>query len=260
MIRRICESGWLYRKISAFNAHWSTSKSIGLVGQGLITGLQAELIEYFKLVAVLQSHVADDQLNLSKQESIEQSDTDADYQQHRQGLTLRRLLVWVQEPIARLRVMALLCDAAMGLGQTSRSLLESSGSSSSVAGGGGAAAAATPGSFLSPLKGGQLASAISVHARHGDPAVQQLMKRVMSTMGVCSVLDSLLRIVKPVCRPILQQIRKWISDGEVEDPWNEFFIENDYNKLEHHWEVFMPRLFSNALSQNHRTSTSYDQI
>ncbi|EKX50339.1 hypothetical protein GUITHDRAFT_42199, partial [Guillardia theta CCMP2712] len=199
LIRRICESGWLYRKISAFNAHWSTSKSIGLVGQGLITGLQAELIEYFKLVAVLQSHVADDQLNLSKQESIEQSDTDADYQQHRQGLTLRRLLVWVQEPIARLRVMALLCDAAMGLGQTSRSLLESSGSSSS---------------------GGQLASAISVHARHGDPAVQQLMKRIL----------------KPVCRPILQQIRKWISDGEVEDPWNEFFIENDYNKLEHHWE------------------------
>jgi len=212
LIRRICESGWLYRKISAFNAHWSSSKNIGLVGQGLITGLQAELTDYFKLVAVLQSHIAEDQISTSN----EPFGNDDNFQQPNQSLTLRRLLVWVQEPIARLRVMALLCDAAMGLGQNSRSLLESSGSSTSSAGG----AASAPGSFLSPLKGGQLASAISVHARHGDPAVQQLLKRIL----------------KPVCRPILQQIRKWISDGEVEDPWNEFFIENDYTKLEHHWE------------------------
>eukprot|EP00960_Hanusia_phi_P018528 546790-Hanusia_phi.AAC.2 len=216
LIRRICESGWLYRKISAFNAHWSSSKNIGLVGQGLITGLQAELTDYFKLVAVLQSHIAEDQISTSN----EPFGNDDNFQQPNQSLTLRRLLVWVQEPIARLRVMALLCDAAMGLGQNSRSLLESSGSSTSSAGG----AASAPGSFLSPLKGGQLASAISVHARHGDPAVQQLLKRIL----------------KPVCRPILQQIRKWISDGEVEDPWNEFFIENDYTKLEHHWEVVLP--------------------
>lgn len=29
---------------------------------------------------------------------------------------------------------------------------------------------------------------------------------------------------------------RWISDGEIEDPWGEFFIESDPSKPDHHWE------------------------
>jgi hypothetical protein len=43
------------------------------------------------------------------------------------------------------------------------------------------------------------------------------------------------RVLKPVCSPILAHIRRWIADGELEDPYNEFFIENDASKLDHNW-------------------------
>ena len=45
---------WLYKKISSF-VHWcSKNRSVGVVAQGLAAGLQKELSEYYRLVAVLQ--------------------------------------------------------------------------------------------------------------------------------------------------------------------------------------------------------------
>ena len=46
------------------------------------------------------------------------------------------------------------------------------------------------------------------------------------------------RVLKPVCSPILAHIRRWIADGELEDPYNEFFIENDASRLDHNWVSF----------------------
>ena len=44
------------------------------------------------------------------------------------------------------------------------------------------------------------------------------------------------QILVPVCAPLLTHIRRWISDGEIEDPWGEFFIESDPSRADHHWE------------------------
>lgn len=63
-------------------------------------------------------------------------------------MTLRRLLVWVQEPTSRLRAMAMLCDATAG------------------AGGG-------------LLRGGQLCTALCQLARHGDACVSSVVERVL---------------------------------------------------------------------------------
>ena len=61
LVRRICESGWLYRKIAAAVRNMTEGRrSHGMVVQGLAAGLQAELNEYYRLVAVLQAQSAGD--------------------------------------------------------------------------------------------------------------------------------------------------------------------------------------------------------
>ena len=58
-------------------------------------------------------------------------------------LTLRRLLVWAQEPIERLKLMAILCDS------------------------------------VGRLRGGDIASCLNMHLRHGDPSVQAFVSRTL---------------------------------------------------------------------------------
>ena len=182
LVRRICETGWLYRKVSAAVQMMTKNKrAVGMVAQGLAAGLQAELSEYYRLVAVLQAQSTSDVRDIGDKLSAHPSvghpaPRAAAAAVEPQPLTLRRLLVWVQEPIARLKVMALLSEAAIG---------RSGPTTSSATAEPGAAAPTVM------LKGGQLVTAMCAHARHGDPAVQSIM----------------LRILKPVCSPVLAHIR-----------------------------------------------------
>ena len=145
-------------------ASWVASKRVGMVGQGLAAGLQDELGEYFRLVAVLQAHVAGDMRRAGEGGGSAPPGPEGGGQE----LTLRRLLVWVQEPTRRLRTMALLCDAA----------------ESSVASPAGGSVASSLGGAPVLLKGGELATAMCAHARHGDPVVFALVRRVLRP--VCS--------------------------------------------------------------------------
>ena len=85
----------------------------GLVGQSLCYALQEEMSDYYRLVAVLEAQMNEQQELHELQERQERR------AQSRGGgggsplppttstsLTLRRLWVWSQEPIARLRLMA----------------------------------------------------------------------------------------------------------------------------------------------------------
>ncbi len=58
------------------------------------------------------------------------------------------------------------------------------------------------------IKGGALASAIHAHSRHGDPDVRAFVSRVMKRLSV----------------PIFQATRRWILEGELDDPHSEFYI------------------------------------
>ena len=71
------------------------------------------------------------------------------------SLTLKRLLVWVDEPMQKMRLMAMLADSATG------------------------------------LHGGALASAIDSHLRHGDAAIASFVFRVMQQL--CVPLYQLIR-------------------------------------------------------------------
>ncbi|XP_053594050.1 gamma-tubulin complex component 3 homolog [Microplitis demolitor] len=58
-------------------------------------------------------------------------------------------------------------------------------------------------------KGGALASAVYEFSHHGDPKVKKLVNRILSS----------------VCEPLYNMLIRWINDGELDDPFQEFFIE-----------------------------------
>jgi len=71
----------LYNKVSKY-IKYRGGLSGGCMGQALCSSLEDDLLDYFRLIAVLEA-----QLN-----------------QNRTSLTLRRLSVWSQDPLERLRV------------------------------------------------------------------------------------------------------------------------------------------------------------
>lgn len=58
-------------------------------------------------------------------------------------------------------------------------------------------------------KGGLLASTIYEFSYHGDASTKKLMKRILES----------------VCVPLYNMLMRWITDGQLDDPYNEFFIE-----------------------------------
>jgi len=60
-------------------------------------------------------------------------------------------------------------------------------------------------------KGGDLCSVIHKYSQHGDPLVSNLTVSLLST----------------ICKPLYIILSQWILYGELEDPFNEFFIAGD---------------------------------
>ena len=54
-----------------------------------------------------------------------------------------------------------------------------------------------------------MASAIYEFSHHGDAGVKKLVKRILES----------------VCEPLYSMLIRWIADGELDDPYKEFFIE-----------------------------------
>jgi gamma-tubulin complex component 3 len=188
LVRRICELGWMYQRVCDYVNSTLERQGVGLVEQSFCGGLQQELTAYYRLIAVLESQVNEaitqaDQSDGNGKENLVANIGDAPPPASFGQFTLRRLAVWVAEPLERLRLMAMLVDAGKG------------------------------------LKGGSLASAIGAHLRHGDPAVRTFVKRLMEQL----------------CKPIFNILRAWVSRGELEDPFGEFFVEAREVPLEVLW-------------------------
>lgn len=71
------------------------------------------------------------------------------------------------------------------------------------------------------LRGGRLVTVLGSFGRHGDPVVSALVGRLL----------------KPACAPILSFLRRWLSDGELDDPFAEFFIECNASMEDRRWAV-----------------------
>lgn len=137
LIHRLCELGWFYRKINAYLQHYRENLAFGVVGQSFCHAINLELSDYFRLVAVLSSQV-DHDAETSHARGSKAGISD---------LTLRKLVVWVHDPLEKLRLIARLIDSVDG------------------------------------LRGGALASGIHSHILHGDPAVRNYVQDVMKAVA-----------------------------------------------------------------------------
>lgn len=128
LVCRITELGWLYRRICLYLKATLDSPAVGLVEQSFCGVMQKELTDYFRLVAVLEQQLSEASTTSTRSEL---------------NFTLRRVYVWIQDPLERLRMLAMLTDAASG------------------------------------VKGGALATAVGSFVRHGNPFVSNFIQRIM---------------------------------------------------------------------------------
>lgn len=137
LVRRLCEVGWLYLRVKN---HISESlengplEAIGTVGQAFCAALQEELADFYRLMAVLEGQIHHPIPLMVGAESV---NSVGNY------LSLRRLVVWLGEPLVRMRLMAVLVDDCK------------------------------------TLRGGAMAGAIHMHAQHGDSLVRTFLRRLL---------------------------------------------------------------------------------
>nr|XP_043609048.1 gamma-tubulin complex component 3 [Erigeron canadensis]XP_043609049.1 gamma-tubulin complex component 3 [Erigeron canadensis] len=106
MVRRLCELGWLFRKVKGYVNECIErfhDEDVGTVAQAFCAALQDELSEYYKLLAVLHSQA------MNPIPLVSENVSSGNY------LSLRRLLVWFSEPMVKMRLMAVLVDSCRGL-------------------------------------------------------------------------------------------------------------------------------------------------
>ncbi|XP_027069148.1 gamma-tubulin complex component 3-like isoform X2 [Coffea arabica] len=106
MVRKLCELGWLFRKVKGYiseSMERFPAEDVGTVGQAFCAALQDELSEYYKLLAVLEGQA------MNPIPLVSESVTSGNY------LSLRRLSVWFAEPMVKMRLMAVLVDSCKTL-------------------------------------------------------------------------------------------------------------------------------------------------
>ncbi|KAG0307065.1 Gamma-tubulin complex component 3 [Linnemannia gamsii] len=130
LVNRLTELGWLYKKVNQYVQTTLKEGSAGLVEQSFCSALQHELVDYFRLIAVLESHIA------------KEADTTGS-----KGLTLKRLLVWTQDSLQRLRLMSVLVECCQD------------------------------------LQGGALVAMVHDYTQHGDPLIQQFIHHMLERIS-----------------------------------------------------------------------------
>jgi gamma-tubulin complex component 3 len=92
MIGKLAEIGWLFKKLKT-DLNRDSKGKLGLVFQSFCGALDKELSEYYRLIAMLEQ-----QFQMNGSSAIGE------------GLTFRRLLVWLQQPLQRMRWMGILAE------------------------------------------------------------------------------------------------------------------------------------------------------
>ncbi|KAL6141532.1 hypothetical protein ACLB2K_059820 [Fragaria x ananassa] len=101
MVRKLCELGWLFRRVKGYiseSMDGFPSADVGTIGQAFCTALQDELSDYYKLLVVLEAQA------MNPIPLVSETVSSGNY------LSLRRLSVWFAEPMVKMRLMAVLVD------------------------------------------------------------------------------------------------------------------------------------------------------
>ena len=89
---RLTHMGWLFNKIQKYCNYINKDKSIGPVSQSFASALQEEILEYYRLITVIEEQMHDNDLEVSPR------------------VTLHRLQVWSYDSYFRLKVLASLVE------------------------------------------------------------------------------------------------------------------------------------------------------
>lgn len=87
--------------------------TVGTIEQSLCHHLQTQLTEYYRLVAVLESHMALGARS-TPSDSVSNGVVESNIREQETGLTLRRLEVWIDEWRLRMRMMSVCVEGAKG--------------------------------------------------------------------------------------------------------------------------------------------------
>ncbi|KAI8853070.1 Spc98 family-domain-containing protein [Chytridium lagenaria] len=98
LLYQLAEVGWLYRKIDVFIKEQKEKRPSGLVIQSFCSGVEEELSQYYQYIASLENFAA----TKSNETFISE------------GLSLKRLLVWMLDSLQKLRILVVLVDLCKG--------------------------------------------------------------------------------------------------------------------------------------------------
>lgn len=87
----------------------------GRLQQAFVFSLKEDMTEYYRLIAVLEAQLNLDSERAGAGEERGRGGADGGGGRGSEGLTLRRLAVWVVDPLERLKLMATLVGAAAEL-------------------------------------------------------------------------------------------------------------------------------------------------
>ncbi|CAI2385190.1 unnamed protein product [Moneuplotes crassus] len=160
LVTEMCELGWLYKKVNDFMNRNIDSTYCDQVTQSLCFAFQAELTEFYRLIAILEN----------QHQNYDETDP-------ANCLNLRKLYLHIQEPMERMKWLAIIVDSIQG------------------------------------LKGGTIISSIHSYVLHGSPVTKMLLSKLL----------------REVSAPILTMIKTWMIEGELNDPFQEFFVSMDPN-------------------------------
>ncbi|CAG8733732.1 5679_t:CDS:2, partial [Racocetra fulgida] len=153
---------FIFQGIDGQYIKYDKSSSYIIDSKAFCSALQRELTEYYRFIAVLEAQVA----KVADGQQVESH-----------GPSLKRLFVWTQESLLKLRMMSVLVECCK------------------------------------QVRGGALVSTIYNYTNHGDPFIQQFINNTL----------------EEVSRPFFEMLQRWIYGGELEDPFEEFFVACDPN-------------------------------
>jgi gamma-tubulin complex component 3 len=107
LVLRLAEVGYLYKRVDSFLREREGRAGIGMIEQSLCHHLQAQLTEYYRFIAVLESQLATtipDDARSDTQNAL----------QDETGLTLKSLDVQIQEWRLWMRMMSACVEGARG--------------------------------------------------------------------------------------------------------------------------------------------------
>lgn len=132
LLGRTAELGWLLRTIEKLSAELAGLQPPSVVHEALVAAARREVGSYYRLVAILEAQAQQASGGSGGSGSGSSAPPDS-------VLTLRRLQVWLAEPLGRLRVLASCLEAVRG------------------------------------VRGGQALNALLALSKHGDPLVRKVV-------------------------------------------------------------------------------------